>query len=91
MPLAAEDLEEIRAFIAENNPDAAEQLNDELLDRAFSIGSFPYLGWKPPELRRQDVREIAHRNYRIVYRVVPEQEEIHILRFWHAARGTPRF
>ena len=31
------------------------------------------------------------RNYRIVYRVLPGQEEIHILRFWHAARGTPRF
>ena len=33
------------------------------------------------------MREIIFRNYRIVYRMTPEQ--VQVLRFWHAARGTP--
>jgi len=47
----------------------------------------PQRGRILPELGQPDVREILFQSYRIVYRVA--RKEVQVLRFWHAARGTP--
>ena len=41
---AHEDLRNIVAYIASENPDAAETLGRELLDQAMSLESLPYRG-----------------------------------------------
>lgn len=42
-----------------------------------------------PEFGNTNIREFIQGNYRIVYRIRDEIKTVDILRFWHAARGTP--
>ena len=36
---------------------------------------------------RDDLRDIIHRPYWIIYEIFPEQNAVYVLRFWHGARG----
>lgn len=42
-----------------------------------------------PEFGESDIREIVVRGYRIIYRVDHSHKRVDIVRFWHAAQGTP--
>lgn len=83
------DLERLVAYIAFDNPEAAQRVGDQLLDAAMSLESMPERGRRVPELRRPELREIVVRSYRIIYRVNKTNERIEIVRFWHGARGFP--
>ena len=82
------DLNEIVAYIAQDNPLAAEKLGDELLAEADSLSSYPYRGGLVR--RRRNTRRLVHGSYLIVYRISESDRLIEILRLWHGARGTPR-
>jgi len=88
-PSGARDLEKIVAFIARDNPDAAERLGLRLISKVEVLASFPLMGRAIPEFKDPRLREIVHRSYRIMYRVNHEAEAVEIIRFWHAARGFP--
>ena len=88
-PQAIEDLREIVTFIARDNPEKAEEFGYLLCEKTETLGAHPLLGRVVPEFRRQEIRELIHRSYRIVYRVDESRKLIHILHFWHGARGTP--
>jgi len=83
-----EDLREIAAFIAKDNP-AALKLGDLIFDRVDSLEKFPELGRVVPERNQPNIREIVVKNYRIVYRVHQKEKFLEILRVWHGARGEP--
>ena len=87
---ALADLGGLVSFIARDNPQAAEQFGDAIIQKAEKLDEFPFLGRVVPEFKIEDIREIMHRPYRIVYRVRAEQKSIEILRVWHAARGIPK-
>jgi toxin ParE1/3/4 len=82
------DLNEIVAYIAQDNPLAAERLGDELAAEADSLSDYPYRGGSVR--RRRNVRRLVHGSYLIVYRIFESNRLIEILRFWHGARGVPR-
>ncbi len=82
------DLEAITAKIAKDNPAAAKAFGLKLAEKALSLGQFPEMGRAVPEFRDKTIREIVHGHYRIIYRLRNEPKRVHILRFWHAARGT---
>ncbi len=88
-PLALRDLEEIIAFIAADNPEAAERFGRRLIEQTRTMGLHPLAGRMVPELRDKNIREKIVRAYRIVYRVDKDRRVLVISRFWHAARGTP--
>ena len=88
-PLALRDLEEIVAFIAADNPLAAERFGHRLIDEAEAIALHPFAGRVVPEFRDPTLRERIFRAYRIVYSVHEQSELIVVSRFWHAARGKP--
>lgn len=88
---AIADLEGLVAYIARDNPQAAERFGYEIIEKAEKLDEFPFLGRVVPEFKLENIREIIHRPYRIVYRVREERKLIEILRVWHAARGIPRF
>ena len=90
-PTAIADLEEIVRFIAHDSPERAKQFGYALIDQALSLSPFPEMGCVTPEVGDPDVREIVHGAYRIIYELRREPAAIYILRFWHAARGTPEF
>ena len=89
-PRALRDLEEVVRFIAADNPKAAEQFGEKLLNEAEAIGLHPRAGRMVPEFRDAAIRERIFRAYRIVYRINDERKLIIVSRFWHAARDTPR-
>lgn len=85
-PQAVRDLDQITEYIAQNNPDAAERFRDRLIDRAQSLSNHMMChggGWIP---ERPGVRKLVMGNYLILYRILPEQNKVRVLRFWHGAR-----
>ena len=88
-PQSQEDLASIVRFIRRDSPQRAYDFGNLLIDKALSLGPFPGIGRIVPELDDPHVREITHGPYRIIYEVLQEPTTVYVLRFWHAARGTP--
>ncbi len=70
------DLEAIGDYIAADNPVAAAEWVNRLIDSAERAAAAPLVGRRVPELARDDIRETLLRTYRIVYRVRPGRMEI---------------
>ncbi len=86
---ALRDLEEIISYIAADDSEAAERFGRRLIEQARATALHPLAGRAVPELSDKNLREKIVRAYRIVYRVDKARHVLVILRFWHAARGTP--
>ena len=85
---AREDLASIRAFINQDSPHAASVVVARLVAATDRIAQFPESGRAVPEFESSTVREVIHHPYRIVYRLVGD-DEIHILTVHHGARRFP--
>jgi plasmid stabilization system protein ParE len=48
-PEAFSDIDEIRAYIAEDNPDAADRMVTEIFDGIRALSSIPPAGLPPPQ------------------------------------------
>lgn len=84
-PQSRADLVNIVAYIAEDNPDAAQTLKDEIEAKTLALLQRPKL-YKPA--RMKDTREMAVRpNYVVVYRET--FQAVTILRVLHAAQQWP--
>jgi toxin ParE1/3/4 len=68
-PLALERVEEYAEHIALDNPAVAIQWVEEIFAKVDPLAGFPEMGRRVPELRRTDIRELFHGQYRIIYRV----------------------
>jgi len=69
---AAQDLEEIASWIAQDSTRAAERVLGRLRDKARSLESFPRRGRLVPELTLLGIhsyRELVVHPYRIIYRI----------------------
>lgn len=86
---AIADLSEIVRNIAKDNPVAAERFGNKLIQRSGPLAQFPRMGRVVPEENDENIREIILSPYRIFYRVNDSAHLIEIIRYWHAARGTP--
>ena len=60
-------LQEIEEFISRDNPIAAIEFVDKLISVAETIIDYPEKGRIVPELSIENIREVLHKNYRIVY------------------------
>lgn len=89
-PESAEDLKSIVSYIAIDNPTRAESYGNQLVDRALAVKNIPRKGRIVPEFGNPNIRELIEGNYRIVYRIRDAEAIIDVLRFWHAAQGTPK-
>ena len=68
-PLAIDRIAEIAAYIAEDNPRAAEKWIHRIFARTGRLAAFPESGHHIAETTRTDIRELILGNYRIIYRV----------------------
>ena len=66
-PLAIDRVAEIAAYIAEDNPIAAEKWIRDAFARVGQLGRFSQSGRQIPETPRKDIRELVWDNYRIIY------------------------
>jgi len=73
---AWERLLEIEAFVARDNPAAATQLVDNLIERGDALIRYPDRGRTVPEIPGSGLRELIIGNYRIIYRRGPNIVEI---------------
>jgi addiction module RelE/StbE family toxin len=64
---AQADLVEIALFIAQDNPAAARAWVKRLRERARRASASPLAGRYVPERRRENIREVFLRTYRIIY------------------------
>ena len=85
---ALRDLEQIRAYIARDNPAAAETFCLKLLDQAKSLRTFPERGGVIAE--RPGARFVMVYPYLVIYRMDEQAATVRVLRFWHGARERVR-
>lgn len=84
-PAAIADRKAIIAYIAQDNPRAAVELGDMLMEKAAMLDQQPAMGRVG---RVKGTRElVAHPNYIVIYRIVGKAVEV--LRVKHAAQKWP--
>lgn len=66
----------IHDHIAKDAPLVASQVVERLLQRSIQIGDLPSSGRTVSEYKREDMREILERPYRIIYRILPDRIDI---------------
>lgn len=88
-PSARADLLDIVRYISFDAPDRALQFGLFLISNTKPLARSPELGRIVPEFEDPLIREIIVRSYRVVYRLDHSQHLVEVIRFWHAARGTP--
>jgi toxin ParE1/3/4 len=86
-PQAADDLQAIHDFIARDSPRYARAEVERIVAAVDQLEVFPQSGRVVPEHRREDVRELIERPYRIVYRT--RSEAVIILMIFRASRLIP--
>ncbi len=84
---ALDNIIEIENYISENNPQNAIEFTDSLIDKCEYLIDNPDMGRIVPELSESSIRELIHKNYRIVYRCI--DEEIQILTVFEGHRLLP--
>jgi toxin ParE1/3/4 len=72
-PQAADDLEEITAYIGRDSAAYARAVASKVLATTNSIQQFPDIGRVVPELGDEHVRERFVHSYRVIYRVDPKR------------------
>ena len=85
---ALRDLEQIRTYIARDNPSAAEAFGQKLLDGAESLRTFPERGGCVAQ--RPGARFVLVHPYLIIYRLLEQSRTVRVLRYWHGAREQVR-
>jgi addiction module RelE/StbE family toxin len=84
--LARDDLNQIIEHIADDNPDAAATLADDIEAKAARLPEHPELYRAG---RKKGTREmVVHPNYIVIYRV--QKTVVEILRVKHAAQQWPK-
>ncbi len=81
------DLREILAYIAEDNPQAAEDFGRQLVNLATNLRRFPIR--YPRDKRRANLRKTSLGSYLVYYEVLESERVVNILHFWHGARQPP--
>jgi plasmid stabilization system protein ParE len=85
---AQADLERLRAFLADKNPDAAQRAVGALTRAIRSLETFPDRGRPSAFLgARELVVPFGRSAYIVRYAHMPDTEEVVILRIWHGREG----
>ena len=85
---AQADLAAIRAFISQDSPHYASVIVSRIIAATDRLVPFPGSGRAVPEFEDPSVREVVHRPYRIVYRLVGV-DEVHVLTVHHSSQSFP--
>ena len=70
------DLRAVRDYIARDSDYYAADLVEQVVLSVEKLLRFPKLGRVVPEVQDENIRELFHQNYRIIYRIAGERTEI---------------
>jgi plasmid stabilization system protein ParE len=79
-----EDLRAVRDYIGRDSDYYAADLVEQAVLSVERLLRFPKLGRVVPEAQDENIRELVHQNYRIIYRIAGER--IEILTIVHGSR-----
>ena len=79
------DLEAIFNYISTNSPIYASRFINSIIKSTDILKSQPFLGRIVPEFDNNTIRELIYRDYRIVYRIVID-DNVEILIVFHGKR-----
>ena len=85
-PRAYADLQAIGGYHAQSAPGYAEMLVRKLMHATECLEAFPTSGRVVPEIGDESLREVIHRNYRIVYLYLPDEDRVEVLAVFHSSR-----
>ena len=83
-PEAFGDIDRIREYIADDNPDAADRLVAEIFDAIRSLVVFPNQGYRRPNLSSRPLRFALVREYVIAYAF--DRKPLRVLAVFHGRR-----
>jgi plasmid stabilization system protein ParE len=86
-PEAFTDLDDIRGYIAQNNPDAAARVISDIFDTVRTLVPFPHQGHKRPDLTSRPLRFVLVGQYLIAY--APDAKPLWVVAVMHGRR-SPR-
>jgi toxin ParE1/3/4 len=86
-PLAAKDITDIWRYIANDSPQAARRLREQILDTIRRLVSFPGQGHRRPYLTPRPLRFTVVHNYLIAY--APDEKPLWVVAVMHGRR-SPR-
>ena len=84
-PEALNDIDDIRAYIAEDNPDVADRIVTEIFDGIRALVPFPHQGYRRPNLTSRPLRFKLVREYVIAY--APEKKPLWVVAVFHGRRN----
>ena len=73
-PGAFADLDDIRDYIAQEDPDAADRVMSEIFDAIRGLLAFPHQGHRRPDLSSRPLRFVLVRDYLIAY--APDEKPV---------------
>ncbi|MEQ9363578.1 MAG: type II toxin-antitoxin system RelE/ParE family toxin [Leptospirales bacterium] len=79
---------QITEYIARDSRSAAVRFAREIIDRPEQLEAFPRIGRMIPEFQRDDLRELIHGNYRLLYRI--RDDHCYIWTVIHSKRDLQR-
>jgi len=83
-PEAFTDLDEIRNYIAQENPDAADRVMAEIFDTIRGLVPFPHRGHRRSDLSSRPLRFTLVREYLIAY--APKEKPLWVVAVMHGRR-----
>ena len=82
---AISDLQELQRYYEEQLvPQVGQRFVVEILDRIETLSENPDIGRVVPEFETENIRELIHKPYRVVY--LRESSSIFIIRVWRSER-----
>ena len=87
-PKALQDLESIIAYIAQDNPGAANKFGKKLIEYTRVLHVSPTIGKEVPEFENPDIRQLLLKPYRVIYKIDEANKQIHVSRYWHSSRDN---
>ena len=84
-PDAFTDLDEIRAYIAQDDPDAANRVITEIFERIRALVPFPHQGHRRPDLTSRPLRFVSIYDYLIAY--APDETPLWVVAVLHGRRN----
>jgi|SRR5699024_4807558 len=83
---AVEDLRNIKNYISKDSGQYAKIQVKRIKSRTEILKHQPFIGRSVPEVASEKIRELLEGNYRIIYKIVHD-EQIDILTIHHSARN----
>jgi len=86
---AEKQLDQIFRYIEVDSLLYAHRTVETIIERVESVSQHPRMGRKVPEYQHEDIREVFHHPYRIIYMIRETDNMIEVLSIIHGARILP--